>query len=316
MKLRSVLDHDDLGIKSGDPSEEVSPSDEGRLELRASSDRLNSTLTFDPLILHNDKETRRYDERIFVVLVVDNFTGLEKIIGNGLSVPVYWAHPWDDSTLPQGGWDSALASGVELELSENPQKSSANTLCALEVIVHPDYRYKRIGRDLATEMILKMKEHARLAGCVAMVVPVRPTLKHLPEFVWMDMSEYCCLIKEEDKEKSRSKSGRDGELLSIKAHAEAFDPWIRKHLKLGGRIVSVCNESFRVEGTKLQWEEWTGVNFSVPSSRPNSALVHGDGRNHLDSYEVIVPGALVPVKFYPGSNLGIYVEPNVWIRHF
>ena len=41
-------------------------------------------------------------------------------------------------------------------------------------------------------------------------------------------------------------------------------------------------------------EEWTGLQFPE------------DG-------DYVVPGALVPVRFENGS--GIYVEPNVWLRH-
>jgi hypothetical protein len=50
----------------------------------------------------------------------------------------------------------------------------------------------------------------------------------------------------------------------------------------------------RVTGTVAEWEEWTGMHFPE------------DG-------DYVVPGALVPVTFAEG--LGVYVEPNVWMRH-
>ncbi|HSS73526.1 MAG TPA: hypothetical protein VLK53_08165 [Gaiellaceae bacterium] len=73
-----------------------------------------------------------------------------------------------------------------------------------------------------------------------------------------------------------------------------FDPWIRLHVRLGAELAEVCPESMRVTGTVAEWEEWTGMHFPE------------DG-------DYVVPGALVPVTFAEG--LGVYVEPNVWMRH-
>ena len=73
-----------------------------------------------------------------------------------------------------------------------------------------------------------------------------------------------------------------------------FDPWIRLHVRLGAELVEVCPESMRVSGTVEEWEEWTGMRFPEPG-------------------EYVVPGALVPVTFADG--LGVYTEPNVWMRH-
>lgn len=73
-----------------------------------------------------------------------------------------------------------------------------------------------------------------------------------------------------------------------------FDPWIRLHARLGAELVEVCPESMRVTGTVAEWEEWTGLSFP-------------------EEGEYVVPGALVPVRFEEG--IGVYVEPNVWMRH-
>ena len=73
-----------------------------------------------------------------------------------------------------------------------------------------------------------------------------------------------------------------------------FDPWLRVHIRLGAEPLEVCPESMRVEGSGDDWEEWTGLAFPE------------DG-------DYIVPGALVPVRF--ASGRGVYVEPNVWVRH-
>jgi hypothetical protein len=73
-----------------------------------------------------------------------------------------------------------------------------------------------------------------------------------------------------------------------------WDPWIRVHARLGAELLAVCPESMRIPGTVAEWEEWTGLVFP-------------------DDGDYVVPGALVPVRFEAG--IGVYVEPNVWMRH-
>ena len=49
-------------------------------------------------------------------------------------------------------------------------------------------------------------------------------------------------------------------------------------------------------GSLAQWRAWTGLPFDT------------DG-------DVIVPGALVPIKCDATHDYAVYVEPNVWVRH-
>jgi GNAT superfamily N-acetyltransferase len=77
----------------------------------------------------------------------------------------------------------------------------------------------------------------------------------------------------------------DGELL---------DPWLRTHERLGATILGVAAESMVVPATRSSWREWTGMDFP-------------------DDGAYVVPGALVPVEFR--GDRGLYVEPNVWMRH-
>jgi hypothetical protein len=49
-----------------------------------------------------------------------------------------------------------------------------------------------------------------------------------------------------------------------------------------------------ISGTRAEWEEWTEMVFPEDGS-------------------YVVPGALVPVHFK--NDRGVYVEPNVWVRH-
>lgn len=74
------------------------------------------------------------------------------------------------------------------------------------------------------------------------------------------------------------------------------DPWLRVHVRAGGVIESVAPASMTIGGSVGQWREWTGLPFD------------NDG-------PVDVPGALVPVHCEATRGYGVYVEPNVWVRH-
>ncbi len=76
--------------------------------------------------------------------------------------------------------------------------------------------------------------------------------------------------------------------------ARERDPWLRVHLESGAEIVNVCHDSVRVRATLAKWREWTGLPFS-----------EGDS--------VIVDGALMPIQ--SSGDIGVYQEPNVWVRY-
>jgi hypothetical protein len=73
-----------------------------------------------------------------------------------------------------------------------------------------------------------------------------------------------------------------------------YDPWLRTHERLGGEILASAPRSMTIVGTRAEWEEWTTMTFP-------------------DDGDYVVPGALVPVHFK--NDRGLYVEPNVWVRH-
>jgi len=73
-----------------------------------------------------------------------------------------------------------------------------------------------------------------------------------------------------------------------------FDPWLRTHERMGAELLAPCPESMRVEADVADWQEWTGLVFPE------------DGR-------YVVERALVPVAIEGGR--GLYLEPNVWMRH-
>ena len=73
-----------------------------------------------------------------------------------------------------------------------------------------------------------------------------------------------------------------------------YDPWLRTHERLGAEVIGAAPRSLTIPGTRQEWESWTELTYPE------------DG-------DYIVPGALAPVRFEGGR--GIYVEPNVWMRH-
>ncbi|MCD6639370.1 MAG: N-acetyltransferase, partial [Nocardioides sp.] len=74
------------------------------------------------------------------------------------------------------------------------------------------------------------------------------------------------------------------------------DPWLRVHVRAGGRIDRVAPRSMVIPGTLEEWREWTGLPFDRTGP-------------------VEVPGALAPVLCDAEHGTAVYVEPNVWVRH-
>jgi hypothetical protein len=74
------------------------------------------------------------------------------------------------------------------------------------------------------------------------------------------------------------------------------DPWLRVHVRAGGRIDKVAPRSMVVPGTLDEWREWTGLPFDRTGA-------------------VAVPQALAPVHCDIEHGVATYVEPNVWVRH-
>jgi hypothetical protein len=113
----------------------------------------------------------------------------------------------------------------------------------------------------------------KAAGLTRLIAPVRPTGKH--RYPAMPMTRYIAV--------------RRGDGLPD-------DPWLRVHLRAGGRILRVAPASMVMAGSLAQWRAWTGLPFDRTG-------------------EVIVPDALVPVHCDASHDYAVYVEPNVWIEH-
>ena len=150
----------------------------------------------------------------------------EEVVGVGNTVPAAWDSRAE--TLPDDGIDAV----VEGRFADDPP--TPNVLCALQILIAPEYR----GQALSSRMIQRMAEIGREHGLDTLIAPVRPNLKH--NYPLTPMERYI--------EWRRA----DGSLL---------DPWLRTHERLGAEIAKVAPESSRVPGTVAQWEEWTGMVF-------------------------------------------------------
>ncbi len=132
---------------------------------------------------------------------------------------------------------------------------------------------KHQGTGLSHRMVAAMRDAARDSGFTRLVAPVRPNGKH--NHPHMPMTQYIKTLRD------------DG--LPV-------DPWLRVHVRIGGRILRVAPTSMVMVGSLRQWRTWTGLPFDT-------------------SGDVIVPEALVPVHCDVDHDHAVYVEPNVWVEH-
>lgn len=76
-----------------------------------------------------------------------------------------------------------------------------------------------------------------------------------------------------------------------------FDPWLRAHVRAGGQIIKSCSCSATLQGTVAEWSRWA------------------DGLPLPGSGTYLLPGLFAPVEIDVERNVGLYVEPAVWVVH-
>jgi GNAT superfamily N-acetyltransferase len=171
----------------------------------------------------------------------------------------------DRGDLPDGGLDRVTIWAFNDRLSG----TAPDTASAVEIVVSAAYQ----GRGLSRRMLTALRDAARDAGLARLVAPVRPNGKH--RYPDLPMAEYLTMTREDGL---------------------PADPWLRVHVRLGGRILRPAPTSMVMVGSLAQWRAWTGLPFDR-------------------SGDVIVPGALVPVHCDTEHDHAVYVEPNVWVDH-
>lgn len=185
-------------------------------------------------------------------------------VAKGYSLPFAFGIPGRQE-LPDAGWDEVIRWAHSDRLAGREPTAAA----ALEIVILKEHQ----GRGLASVMVQALRENAFSLGHDVLYVPVRPSQKaaepHTP------MSEYAYRTRDDGL---------------------PHDPWLRVHVRAGGRIVKVCPTAMTIPGTLQQWRAWTGLPFDT------------DG-------PVVVDGALNPVLVSQAQDFGVYVEPNVWVEH-
>jgi hypothetical protein len=184
------------------------------------------------------------------------------IVATNNAMPLAW--DGTDDGLPAGWEDQVVRSVADFDAGRPP-----NTLGAMQIVTDATIR----GSGLSGTMVGAMRAAARAAGYRAVIACVRPTLK----------SDYP-LIPIEQYAHWRRDDGLP------------FDPWIRLHVRLGGRIVRASPESMTMGGTVADWERWTGL--ALPES---------------GSY--VIAGATSPLSVDRERDEGVYHDQNVWMVH-
>jgi hypothetical protein len=186
----------------------------------------------------------------------------DRFLAQGNTIPFDWSGR--DEDLPEG-----IPAVLSQAFNQSEEGISATTLCALLAGVQP----KEKATGLSAELLEYMKGIARRHGLSSLVAPVRPNLKE--RYPLTPMERY-------------AEWRRPDGLL--------FDPWLRTHERVGGRLAGIAPKGNVFRGTVAEWARWTGLSFP-------------------ESGEYVVPGALNSVIIDRERDEAVLTEPNVWMVH-
>jgi hypothetical protein len=186
----------------------------------------------------------------------------QTVLAEGHTVPVVW----DGTDARLGpGIDATLAGAFEVRASGG----RATAVSALAAEIPPRHQ----GKHLSAVLLKTMANLARDAGLTRLIAPVRPSRKD--QYPTIPIERYARWTRP------------DG---------SPFDPWVRTHTRLGGRIGPAIPHSLHITGTVGQWETWTGMPFP-------------------ETGDYVFPAGLATVHIDRDHDLGEYWEPNIWIIH-
>lgn len=131
------------------------------------------------------------------------------------------------------------------------------------------------GHGLALPILRAFRSHFRRMGAPELIIPVRPSIKHRPGYAPDRFDQYVREVRE------------DG--LPV-------DPWLRVQVRAGGRIAHTIPRSMVITAPLHDWRAWSGKSLTEPGSE-------------------YVNGAISNIYVDPARDIGVYVEPNVWVRH-
>src|SRR5699024_550278 len=178
-------------------------------------------------MLHDPTSDRAYES------AVAGFPELHLVVMDGdVAAARLHAVPFAGAVeaLPPRGWGHALQRAEWLLASgETPD---LRTISLIEARVALSHR----GHGLSGRLLQEARQRYAALGCRDLVAPVRPTRKSLEP--GSDAMEYAHRVREDGL---------------------PADPWLRVHVRLGGRVVGVAPLSMVIPGTLAQWRQWTGL---------------------------------------------------------
>jgi hypothetical protein len=174
------------------------------------------------------------------------------------SVPFVCTDPDD---LPAEGWDWLV------ETAARNKNQRPNMLGGLAVSVSAVHRSKGYARVMIRSLLVLAKSK----GLDGVVVPVRPSAK--AKHPWVPIRDYMAWTDDRGR---------------------PYDPWLRSHCSVGGKLIGPCDRSMVVRESISFWENWSTKRFE-------------------ESGDYALEGALAPVRIDLDHQLGTYEEPNVWV---
>lgn len=266
----------------------------------------------------------------FQTVVLEDATG--DIIAASHSVPFFWpelpaeyvsgsspvSRAWA-CTLPDGGWDAILARGVlqakarqglppdteqtghEAEEEAARLTNAPNALAGLLVNVLPAWRDKGI----ADALLDNFKRVATENNLQTLVLPLRPTRKDRYPEVTTD--EYLTWTEAGPYQRGFHHTLQEGVDANT---ALPFDPWLRKHVRMGALPVKLAPRSFQLLASPHEWRELLAADIDTYGSVYNQLCENGD-RKELKTFSV--DGR--PLTWNPEQTVGSYTETDLWVMH-
>jgi hypothetical protein len=234
-----------------------------RPDLRAPLGAFNVEV-WPEFMLHDEVANGLWDHLFddFAAFQCALFDGDGVLVAGLNSAPLWW--DGTDAGLPHG-WDDQFRRSVDDVANGRPP----NTLGALQIVVGP----QRQGAGYSGLMLAAMRANARMLEFRAVIACVRPTRK--ADHPYEPIEDYA------------RRTRPDG---------LPEDPWLRVHVRAGGRIVRAVPDSMTMAGTIAEWREWTGLDFA-------------------SSGAYVPEGAASPVDIDLEADRGVYHDPNVWVVH-
>jgi predicted N-acetyltransferase YhbS len=183
-----------------------------------------------------------------------------KLLATIDACPLVW--DGDKKHLPKGGWAEMVNLASAGFDGKNPE-----WVGVIGASIHPDHSQD----GLSSKMLTELKKQALGLGYKGLVAPVRPIYRaRSPQ---ISLAQYVQL---------RLPDG------------EHFDPWVRVHERLNGKIIGYCHGSATFEGTREQWEKWLGMKLP-------------------EKGKILAPKTIGWLKLSDGK--GYLSEDSIWILH-